>query len=133
VRREGLGNVGASTLGESVRLVWSAGACSRFYGVGRCARPIGWAARLPSQKRRRAAALQNVGAPTFLFWCFNPTRQGGAFVGASLEADQQGRCAVLACRAKARRPHGVPLPRRLRENVGAPTFPFWNCEGGVGR
>ena len=66
---EGMQNVGAPTLLESERIVWSAGACPRFYGVGRCARPIGSElVRLESQKRRRAAALRNVGAPTFPFW-----------------------------------------------------------------
>ena len=38
---------------------WSAGACSRFYGEWIRAQKIEWGVGLRSQKRRRAAALQN--------------------------------------------------------------------------
>ena len=41
------------------RGMWSAGACSRFYGVQNVAQMNDWEVRLPSQKRRQAAALRN--------------------------------------------------------------------------
>ena len=42
---------------------WSAGACSRFYGAHNIAQTVDCEVRLQSQKRRRAAALQNGGVP----------------------------------------------------------------------
>ncbi len=58
-------NVGAPTFPNRNWVLWSAGACSRFYGVNIGTQMSGWEALLSPQRRRRAAALQNVGAPTF--------------------------------------------------------------------
>ncbi len=58
-------NVGAPTFPNRNWVLWSAGACSRFYAVNIGTQMSGCEALLSPQRRRRAAALQNVGAPTF--------------------------------------------------------------------
>ncbi len=52
-------NVGAPTILNRKGWTWSAGACSRFYGVNTGTQMIVWEVGRASQKRRRAAALQN--------------------------------------------------------------------------
>ena len=59
LQRQGQENVGAPTFSFWERRFWSAGACSRFYGVNTGTQMIVWEVGLASQKRRRAAALQN--------------------------------------------------------------------------
>ncbi len=51
--------VGAPTILNRKGWTWSAGACSRFYGVNSGTQMIAWEVGRASQKRRRAAALQN--------------------------------------------------------------------------
>jgi hypothetical protein len=45
--------------------LWSAGLGHRFSGASSFAQRSVWAVRHQAEKRRQAAALQNVGAPTF--------------------------------------------------------------------
>jgi len=52
-------NVGAPTFLNWQHCAWSAGACSRFITVSRSVRAIDGEVGLSTQKRRRAAALQN--------------------------------------------------------------------------
>jgi hypothetical protein len=75
--------------------------------------------------------MWNVGAPTFSIWLHALAPRRRHCVGASLEAGQPGMGVVLACRAKARRLHEWSSRMPWGENVGAPTFPFWNCASGV--
>ena len=65
-RLPGQENVGAPTFSFWQRRFWSAGACSRFFGVGIGGQESEWQVALPSEKRRpleaqdeQAAALQN--------------------------------------------------------------------------
>jgi len=55
----GVKNVGAPTIMNRKGWTWSAGACSRFLGVDIGGQTIEGEVALSSQKRRRAAALQN--------------------------------------------------------------------------
>jgi len=45
--------------------LWSVGPCSRFSRVGPCSQSQALVMLWQPEKRRRAAALQNVGMPTF--------------------------------------------------------------------
>ncbi|HEY1471949.1 MAG TPA: hypothetical protein VGF61_23115 [Candidatus Acidoferrum sp.] len=105
---------------ESSDALWRAKACSRFYGLNRESRifVIKKVARLP--KRRRAAALQNVGAPTFPKWTATAIRDFGfcrgrllrrASLGFAMERPQAGHPSANETDVKA----GARI-------VGAPTF-----------
>jgi hypothetical protein len=64
-------NVGAPTFSnlrssDATGVGWNARACSCFYGANRKCQVSVIAAFAESRKRRQAAGLQNVGAPTFL-------------------------------------------------------------------
>jgi hypothetical protein len=136
-------NVGAPTnsdlqSGESSGVVWSAGACSRFYGANRKCQVFVIAAFAQSQKRRQAAALQNVGAPTFPKWnadlanaharrtpvapVFRPevfSRDGMVAPGTRILTPKRGELQI----PESELPLGRSTPKvGISKNVGAPTF-----------
>jgi hypothetical protein len=136
-------NVGAPTFsdlqsGESGGVVWSARACSRFYGANRKCQVFVIAVFAQSQKRRQATALQNVGAPTFPKWnadlanvhacrtpaapAFRPevfSRDGMVAPGTRILTPKRGELQILVSEL----PLGRSTPRvGLSKNVGAPTF-----------
>ncbi len=144
------GNVGAPTISDlRLSAFWSARACSRFYGANPECQVSVIAPSDRSQKRRRAATLQNVGAPTFPNWNATGTTQhipvAQAFrpevfaIASALVAEREipPRGVVIAAITRTLTPKRGELQepviasfiqsqKRRRaaalQNVGAPTF-----------
>jgi hypothetical protein len=126
-----------------MNFLWSAGACSRFFGVSNAYQSWTWEAGFQSRKRRpfaicaegkQTAALQNVGAPTFPKWnCggrgrFAVSSEGLWRMSArSLGLEKLRDCSSTCELAKLGSSNAGPLrkesPHRRWpvENVGAPT------------
>jgi hypothetical protein len=125
-------NVGAPTFSD-LRLgtLWSARACSRFYRVNPECQVSVITPFTESQKRRpfesqdkQAAALQNVGAPTFPNWNASVTLDSGACRDRRLRRSALGLVVVsLQSGYQATYETGPKAGRyEYGRDVGAPTF-----------